>query len=194
MNPLDCYRMYMAIRLHFISKSYDYFKYNGKVKTSNESFYKRRDKYRFDHLCRQYKEKDIMHFFVANFSNGDKYGGLHTEESDQIYMDWRKRTQRLRYQFKSDVSKLLGASGLDQLFVVDDGQNPTILTMYYHGDISLESFVIMNQILNFFPQFDRQIEDDIMWPETRNLCDKYVSFLNVDVKKFRDILKKELDI
>ena len=82
MNPLECYRMYMAIRLHFISKSYDYFKYNGKVKTSNESFYKRRDKYRFDTLCRQYKEKEMMHFFVANFSNGDKYGGLHTEESE----------------------------------------------------------------------------------------------------------------
>ena len=31
MNPLDCYKQYMAIRLHFYSKSYDYFKYNGKV-------------------------------------------------------------------------------------------------------------------------------------------------------------------
>ena len=92
------------------------------------------------------------------------------------------------------MSTLLDTSGLDQLFVVEDGQNPTILTMYYQGEITLETFVIMNQILHFFPQFDREIEDDIMWPETRNLCDKYVSFLNVDVKKFRDILKKELDI
>jgi hypothetical protein len=135
-----------------------------------------------------------MQFFVANFSSGDKYGGLHTEESDQVYQDWRKRTQRLRYQFKSDISKLLDASDLDQLFMVEDGQNPIILTMYYRGDISLESFVIMNQVLNFVPQFDRQIEDDIMWPETRNLCLKYVSFLDVDVKVFREILKNKLDI
>ena len=184
----------MAIRLHFISKNYDYFKYNGKVKASNDSFYKRRDKYRFDHLCRQYNEKNIMQFFVANFSSGDKYGGLHTEESDQVYQDWRKRTQRLRYQFKSDISKLLDVSDLDQLFMVEDGQNPTILTMYYRGDISLETFVIMNQILNFFPQFDSQIEDDIMWPDTRNLCHKYIGFLDVDVKVFREILKNKLDI
>ena len=194
MNPLDCYKQYMAIRLHFYSKSYDYFKYTGKVRASNESFYKRRDKYRFDHLCRQYNEKNIMQFFVANFSSGDKYGGLHTEESDQVYQDWRKRTQRLRYQFKSDISKLLEMSDLDQLFMVEDGQNPTILTMYYRGEISLETFVIVNQILNFFPQFDSQIEDDIMWPDTRNLCHKYIGFLDVDVKVFREILKNKLDI
>ena len=52
----------------------------------------------------------------------------------------------------------------------------------------------MNQILNFFPQFDSQIEDDIMWPDTRKLCHKYIGFLDVDVKVFREILKNKLDI
>ena len=102
-----------------------------------------------------------MQFFVANFSSGDKYGGLHTEESDQVYQDWRKRTQRLRYQFKLDISKLLDVSDLDQLLMVEDGQNPTILTMYYRGDISLETFVIVNQILNFFPRLYLFLQIDL---------------------------------
>ena len=83
MNPLECYKVYMAIRLHFISKSYDYFKYNGKVKASNDSFYKRRDKYRFDHLCRQYNEKNIMQFLVNIHMMIVKELNLHLEKKEK---------------------------------------------------------------------------------------------------------------
>ena len=100
MNPLECYRMYMAIRLHFHSKSYDYFKYNGKVRASNDSFYKRRDKYRFDHLSRQYNEKNIMQFFVANFSSGDKYGGSLTIIATALIETGSKMDEVIFEEFK----------------------------------------------------------------------------------------------
>ena len=52
----------------------------------------------------------------------------------------------------------------------------------------------MNQVLDFIPQFDNELEDDIMWPETRNLLNKYSRLLSVDNKKYREIMKNVLDI
>ena len=190
MNIIECYRLYMALRLHFYDKRYDFVRYNGKVKATPESFYKRRDKYRFDRLLKTYGENRMQGFFVANFVNGDKYGGLHDEGADDVYNNWQKRTQGLTYNFKKEVQDLVtSVDSFDELFTVEDGQNPVVLTKYYYGDVSPETFIIMNQVLDFITQFDNELEDDIMWPETRNLLNKYSRLLGVDTNKFRKILK-----
>ena len=80
----------------------------------------------------------------------------------------------------------------DNLFVKGE-QYPIILQKLYQGDIQLETFLILNQMLNFFPQFDKEL-DEYQWPVTRKLCDKYSSFLTVNLKKYREIVRKELDI
>ena len=185
----------MALRLHFYDKKYDFVKYNGEVKATSESFYKRKDTYRFDRLRKMYDENRMQGFFVANFVNGDKYGGLHDEGADDVYNNWQKRTQGLTYNFKKEVQDLVtSVDSFDELFTVKDGQNPVVLTKYYYGDVSPETFIIMNQVLDFIPQFDNELEDDIMWPETRNLLNKYSRLLSVDNKKYREIIKNVLDI
>ena len=40
-TPLEAYQTYLAIKNHFSSPSYDYFKYQGKVKVNSQSFEKR---------------------------------------------------------------------------------------------------------------------------------------------------------
>ena len=195
MNIIECYKLYMALRLHFYDKKYDFVKYNGKVKATADSFYKRRDKYCFDRLLRTYGENRMLEFFVANFVNGDKYGGLHDECADDVYSNWQKRTQGLTYNFKKEIQDVVNlVDTFDELFKIEDGQNPILLTKYYQGDVSPETFIIMDQILDFMPHFDVELDDDIMWPETRNLLNKYSRLLSVDKKKYREIMKNVLDI
>ena len=185
----------MALRLHFYDKKYDFVKYNGKVKATPESFYKRRDKYCFDRLLKTHGENRVQEFFVANFVNGDKYGGLHDEHADDVYSNWQKRTQGLTYNFKKEVQDVVNSvDTFDELFKIEDGQNPILLTKHYQGDVSPETFIIMDQILDFIPYFDMELDDDIMWPETRNLLNKYSRLLSVDKKKYREIMKNVLDI
>ena len=76
---IEAYKTYLAIKNHF-KTSYDYFKYNGRVKVTNESFLKRRDKYFFAKLERRYKKNELVYFFVANFmkDEGMWSGSLHT--------------------------------------------------------------------------------------------------------------------
>ena len=47
MDALETYVVYMALKLHFTSKNYDYFRSNGRVKVNPETFYKRNDRWLF---------------------------------------------------------------------------------------------------------------------------------------------------
>ena len=101
--------------------------------------------------------------------------------------------QSVTYSFKSDLEVLLkSVDHFDDLFMKND-QYPILLLKLYQGEIQLETFLILNKMLNFFPQFDKEL-DEYQWPVTRKICDNYESFLNVDLEKYREIVKKELDI
>ena len=45
MNEFEAYKHYLALKLHF-SSDYDYFKYNGKTNATQQSFEKRKDRFR----------------------------------------------------------------------------------------------------------------------------------------------------
>ena len=76
MNEIEAYQMYLALRLHFTTENYDYFKYNGKVSASLKSFDKRKDKYLFKKLTKKYDESTILNYYIANFIEGNKIGSI----------------------------------------------------------------------------------------------------------------------
>ena len=180
MEAYNAYKLYLGLKLHFQNDKYDFQRFNGGVRSSPESFYKRKDRWFFEKLVKRYKNEQVKEFFISNFIAGDRYGGLHTENSDAVYTDWKKRMQSVTYSFKSDLEVLLkSVDHFDDLFMKND-QYPVILLKLYQGEIQLETFLILNQMLNFFPQFDKEL-DEYQWPVTRKICDNYESFLNVDL-------------
>ena len=63
----DVYKTYLAVKLHFTTDTYDYYKYGGKVNTKLDTFTKRKDRYFFHKLSTRYAEDNILDFFVSNF-------------------------------------------------------------------------------------------------------------------------------
>lgn len=63
MTTFETFKLYIALKNHFTLKTYDYFKYNGKTRTSQKSFEKRNDKFFFQKLS---KHNDILGFLVSN--------------------------------------------------------------------------------------------------------------------------------
>ena len=51
MTDFEAYLQFLALKLHFTSDHYDYFKYNGKHNASLESYDKRTDKRFFKRLA-----------------------------------------------------------------------------------------------------------------------------------------------
>ena len=192
MDAIDAYKIYIAVKNHFTLDSYDYFKYNKKTNVSYDSFLKRKDKIFFAKLGKR-KEEYLEDFLVANFFHDPKIwvGELLSEESEARYKDWKKRQESLTYVFKNEVSFLEGLNKdeLEAWFKVEHGDHPKIVKRYLRGEISLDSLVILNSILNFISKFDQQISDPI-YKEVSKLCKKYQPFLKFDLQKMRKTLKE----
>ena len=106
MDPFDSYKLYNALKLHFETDGYDAIKYNYKSNVSPQSFFKRRDKYFFAKLAKNY-EKDLLTYFVSNFKNGVGYvGDMINEDGEKNYLDHKRIQESIHRVFSIDINKL----------------------------------------------------------------------------------------
>ena len=60
MLPFDCYKTYVAMKSHFTKDSYDYQRYGNRLpRLKVTSFYKRRDRFFFEKMSRDFPDKEI---------------------------------------------------------------------------------------------------------------------------------------
>jgi hypothetical protein len=188
MTPFEAYKLFMAIKMHFTQPTYDFFKYHGKVNANLDSFNRRKDKYHFAKLA---KLKDATGYLVAQYTAGNFNGwagDLFTEEAERTYMQYLSRQQSITYNFQTDLGKL--EEGFISKFKVKDGQHPEALVMLRRNTISIETFTILNNHLNFFQLWDTRIDDTVLWPSIRERCLKYRPFLHYDRKKIKEMIKE----
>lgn len=194
-NGFSAFALYNAIRLHFTSDSYDFFKYNGKTNVSKSSFSSRKDKYTFYKLSRKYNLEDLKYFYISNFleKNVNWVGDITGPDGEATYKEWQSRYQSLTYNFEQDIISVLEkGESLDSMFKVTDGQYPLLLNEVMQRNITIETFVILNDLLNFFPMWTKKINDTIIWPNIKRKCEKYTPFLNYDKVKFKNIVKQSV--
>lgn len=194
-SGFSSFALYNALKLHFSSKSYDYFKYHGKTNASKSSFATRKDKYYFYKLSRKYSLEELKSFYVANFVSKEIawVGEIMGPEGEENYKKWQKRNQSLTYNFENDIMNLLDkVNSADELLVVRSGQYPLLLQEAMGESISIETLIILNDIMNFFPMWEKKIDDDIIWPSFKRKCEKYSPFIMYDKKKFKSILLEKL--
>ena len=190
--PADAYRCYLALKNHFTKEKYDYIKYRGKVKATNEAFYKRKDRFWFEKFARQKNDKEIEEFFVANFTSCSDpeslWIGEMIKDGESRYQDWQKKVQSLSYVFKEDSEKLFADNKVDDVFDCSKG-HPIILKKFLGGNISLESLVIYDIIFGYGKDFDKKLKDPV-WETVSRRVKKYTPFLNIDVFRYKKILKE----
>lgn len=186
MDAFDAYKSYLAIKSHFTTKHYDYFKYNGQVKAKRESFDCRKDKYFFHKLS---KRKDLIDFLVALFVYGkkDMWVGdiVRNEETEELYKQWQKVKESITYVFKNDLDLI---DSLSDAVQVIDGQHPLLLKFYLQNQIHIETLIILNDIVGFSKPWSKHIQDSVVWPEVKNRCKKYHPFVKYDREKCAKIV------
>ena len=191
MMPYDAYRCYLSLKNHFTKEKYDYHKYRGKSRASLQSFYKRKDRFWFEKLARNKSDKEVEEFFVSNFvvctDPSKLWIGEMVKEGENRYLDWRKRNQSLSYLFKEEMEPILAEQNFDSIFARKTG-HPPILKKYLGGDISIETMVILEQVLGFRNDFDEDLKDPV-WETVSLKIRKYSSFLNIDVLRYKKILR-----
>lgn len=184
-DAYNAFVQYLAVKKHFTTKTYDFHKYNGKVKTTREVFDKRPDKYQFHKLAQR---KHSLEFLVANYA----YGGvgwigdlLQNVRSDDNYKKFIATRDSLTYCYRQDLDQMLPA--FDQNFVVVDGQHPHALKLMLQGEIKIETLSILDHLIGFTKRWSRDIIDPVIWPDVALRCTKLRSFMSYDRSKLKKL-------
>jgi hypothetical protein len=154
---------------------------------------KRNDKYSFYKLSRKYNLEELKNYYVSNFLEGDIrwIGAISGADGEESYKKWQTRMQRLTYQFEQDIIFLFDSSG--SFLHVDNGNHPYLLTMMMQGEVMIETVAILNDIMGFFPMWEKKIQDDIIWPNWKLKIVKYTPFIQYDKAKFKAIVKEQYE-
>ena len=191
-TPFETYQTYLSMKSHFTNPKYDFFRYGGKSRATMSSFNKRKDKYWFEKTSRKYSDEEVLNFLLANFVNTDNQQNLWIGEiinsGERTYAEWMRRKQSLTYIFKEQSEKLLSEIELEELFSCSKG-HPLILKKYLGGEVSLETFVILEKIFSFGKDFDKKLDDPV-WESVSLKVKKYIPFININVFQYKKILRE----
>ncbi len=183
------------MKSHFMKDKYDYIKFGNKLnRLTVQTFYRRKDRQFFERMSRQYNNKEIEDFFIASFSTGEDPQNVYManiiKSCEVTYNSWKKRIQSLAYTFKEESHKLFDDQKVDDVFDCSKG-HPIILKSYLRDDVSLETLVIYDKILGYRSNFDKLISDgDPVWRMVSMKIKKYSPFINIDVFRYKKILKE----
>ena len=199
MNGLEVYKIYLAIKLHFTSKgrSYDFHKHLGRTTARLETFTKRRDRYFFHKLSKSYNSNTIVDYFVSNFVTNTNLwvGDIIGKTGDDNYKQWSKKIEALHYYYEQDIDYILEQDyKFDDLFKSINGQHPPILKMFLSKKINFETVLILDEILSFTKQLNKNINEKVLWPKLYDRMIRYRAFLNYNLTKYKMTLKRKLKL
>lgn len=202
MNGYEVFCQYQAIKLHFTTDTYCYFKYNGRVGTRPEGFEKRKDKYMFHRLARNLKDDEVKGFFIANFLMKQKAWtqDFLEPEAMEVYRNWRKKYESLSYIFDQDMGKIVSRFNEEDLGIASifkpltDGNFPLLWVMMNQNEIEFETMVILHGLTGVLDLWDKTYSSDYIYEKTSKLIRKYEPFLQLDVPKFKKIAIKHLTV
>lgn len=189
--------MYCALKAHFTS-TYQFDKYGGKIKPPKRETYLNRNDMMFFEAMANKNMDYILQFFVANFVHNENLwiGDLVINmDSEEIYFAWKKKLSRLitetRKEF-SNIKKFIDERGLEfkELFEIKRGKYPILFRLLTERFISLETYLIMDLILEFSPRFRKHFSNDLVFEKWDRKVEKYKPFIRVDKERFKTEFKQ----
>ena len=182
MEPIDVYLMYCAMKAHFSKNNYDFHKYGGKTKVSRDSFWKRNDKYFFVKLAKKHDDRDsIQDYLVSNFIR-DRRGYI-ANFNDENYEAWKDRKTGFYNIFSNELKPLV--KDFEPLFQTKNNNHPKLLKEFLGDRVSLETLIILDDLVDFSKKWDRELKKDIVWPDLKKLMKNYKGFLTIDKNRYR---------
>ena len=189
MQAVDVYLMYCALKAHF-QGDYDYHKFSGKTKTKRESYYKRKDRFFFAKTAVKYEDTEVLNYFVSNFIH-DRSGYI-ANFTDKNYETWMNKRAMFYEIFSQEMQPFV--KNFEPLFECESGQHPTLLKEYMGKRISLETMIVLDDLVEFSKRWDKELVwDDFVWPDVKKLMNNYKGFLTINTDKYRMKLLKLIE-
>jgi hypothetical protein len=162
----------------------------GKLRANKDSYNRRTDRAFFEKVARDYDAKELRDLFIANLLQ-DKHYILEfiDEEADEVYTAYKRRRQALSYVCADDMDRIFNQTDIKRSFSASKDRYPDLITLFLRGVVSIETMVILDDLLGFTSKYDKIYYDDSIWPKISRKISKYRPFLKYDKVKMKDILK-----
>lgn len=203
---LKAYQEYTAISLHFKSDTYDFFKYNGKVRYNKKL--NNQKEYFFKRLTKKHTRKELLSFFAMKFFENPKYW-IFSENADVVLKQLNihiKKHSSILHSLKMEMTEYLNKEGIidadnpkkefEMHFLSRTSSLPIILQRYVSGDVSVELLLLLNQCFNLFDKWNISLTNDFLWKQYKIKFEKIKPFWNlfvdIDQKNFVFYIKEKL--
>jgi uncharacterized pyridoxamine 5'-phosphate oxidase family protein len=193
---IAAYRIYLAVRSHFNS-SYDYFKYDGKLKVKDETFLKRNDRLSFAILERKYKKNDLIEMMFVNFLYDKKTWAktLGSKEAENKWMEWRKQIEAASHTFKGQcniINDHLHKNDIhfNKLLKVEDG-HPVLINLFITNEVTIFTLMCFDKVFGIFDIWKRDLGNDIIYEQYIAPIVKCRPLINrIDKTKLKTIMRE----
>jgi len=184
---------YHGLYLHFTS-GYDFKKYSGRGKWNNlESMEKHFSKHEsnglyssqrmiFKKLGMQFPSRpELIYFFLSQFTAGNWYP---TKFDSYLYDEYQNKMNNFNQLIKHDTEEIRiymeeYELGFNKLFTLDGINHPGIMKLVLSDSISIETFTVLDIILEFTKRIDMRLSDPL-WDKISKLSKDYRPFLSID--------------
>jgi hypothetical protein len=197
MQGFDVYKTYLAFKQHFANPKFDFFQYDGKVRAKESTYHDRKDFYFFETLARKHTDQEIKEFLLASFISADDpakvWIGDIKRNGKANWLVWTKLHESLAYAFKQDLNRVAEhmettSRTFNDLFKTM-GTHPPLLRLYIKRSITLETLTILDMVLGFMVQWDRELRDPL-WTALSMKIKKYKPFLSLNTTRYKSIIQE----
>ena len=130
-----------------------------------------------------------MHYYVSNFIKDKK--GYIANFSDENYKSWLLKRDGFFEQFTIEMQPYI--KNFEPLFQVKDNNHPKLLKEFLGSRLSLETMIILDDLVEYGKKWDKQLEGDIVWIDLKKLMKNYKGFLTINKNKYRMKLLKLIE-
>lgn len=192
MNPYDFYKVQLPIRLHFISDSYDYFKFNGKTHFSKyDDFIRKKEFPLMRAMGARVTSAQSKDFCVAQYAaDRDSFLFDGVEDAWSTYVEWEKKQNSLSYHLQTDLQLILSTNII--LKTIRDG---TLLQMVAQKKIQKETAIILDAVFaKFLDGWNKKYANDPYLITVVKRLVKYRPFVKFNKEKVVSVIGEEISV
>jgi hypothetical protein len=187
MTGKELYQIFLGMKLHFTSDSYDYLKY-GPKKVDESSMGKH-----FvlsSALGRKFKTKEELETrLISIFKTKPVWlNEICTPEAEKLESEHNAALSGFSYNLEQHLGLMQQKFPANMMMCFktrDSFQVPEISRMLLNKEINLESYIALDSLLGFSKDIS-----DLIWKQEKLKAKKYSSFFTPDVRKVAKVAKK----
>ena len=179
MDGFTAFKLWVAMKQHFSSKSFDIISNRGKIKCKFETYVARKDYDSFERIAMKFETmREYTVYLASNMMYGNDSMIWDYPTGVANYNQYLNRRRNFKQLLATDL-KTLANIGID----IDDGV--TLVRLMIQNQISFETVVVLNKLVKITSMFD-ELPQKVMLEPLLMRIDKSASFITIplDVEQY----------